>query len=48
MLARWRQGQKALQARLRAGGQLTAAEEQWLDFVTQKIDDWESDWNVQP
>ncbi len=43
-IARCRRGQKIL----RAKATLTKEEDEWLDFVTQKMDDWESDYDVQP
>ena len=47
-IARWRKGQKILNARLQAGQTPTKELADWLDFVTQKMDDWESDYDVQP
>jgi hypothetical protein len=47
-IARWRRGQRVLWERQRNKQPLTKEEEEWLDFVTQKMDDWESDYDVQP
>ena len=46
-IARWRRGQKVLREKARTTP-LTTEEDEWLDFVTQKMDDWNSDYDVQP